>query len=209
MGKCDKSEKTVTGTTAMITASRKNELRELYLARRERETKNHPEFRALLNAAVLDWLGKERVSSIGFYWPFRAEPGISQAVRAWLAQNPERRAALPVIDDKNNGLMHFAAWKPDTAMRVGAYGIAIPKDDVKVVPEIVFLPCVAFNENGVRLGSGAGFFDRYLTSRSRDPLPPVTVAVSFEMLRCEELQAERHDVLCDWIATEAGVRRVG
>lgn len=148
----------------MITASRKNELRELYLARRERETKNHPEFRALLNAAVLDWLGKERVSSIGFYWPFRAEPDISQAVRAWLAQNPERRAALPVIDDKNNGLMHFAAWKPDTAMRVGAYGIAIPKDDVKVVPEIVFLPCVAFNENGVRLGSGAGFFDRYLTS---------------------------------------------
>ena len=67
----------------------------------------------------------------------------------------------------------------------------------------------AFNENGVRLGSGAGFFDRYLTFRSRDPLPPVTVAVSFEMLRCEELQAERHDVLCDWIATEAGVRRVG
>ncbi len=193
----------------MITASEKKELRELYLARRERETKNHPEFRTLLNKAILDWLNKERVFSIGFYWPFRAEPDISQAVRTWLSQNSERRAALPVIDDKNNGLMHFAAWRPDTAMRVGAFGIAIPKDDVKVVPEIVFLPCIAFNESGVRLGSGAGFFDRYLAARSREPLPPVKVAVSFEMLRCEALQAEQHDVLCDWIATEAGVRRVG
>ena len=61
----------------MITALRKKELRELYLARREREAKNHPEFRALLNASVLDWLDKERISSIGFYWPFRAEPDIS------------------------------------------------------------------------------------------------------------------------------------
>ena len=193
----------------MITASRKKELRELYLTRRERETKNHPELRTLLNKAVLDWLGKERVSSIGFYWPFRAEPDISSAVRTWLSQNSERRAALPVIDDKSNGLMHFAAWNPDAAMRIGTFGIAIPRDDVKVVPEIIFLPCVAFNENGVRLGSGAGFFDRYLAARNRESLPPVTVAVSFEILRCRELEAERHDVLCDWIATEAGVRRVG
>lgn len=193
----------------MITASEKKEFRKLYLLRREQVAQRHPEYQERLNAAIFDWLKKEKITSIGFYWPFRAEPDISSAIRAWLGADAVRRASLPVIEDKIRGTMHYAVWKPESIMRVGAFGIAIPQEDVRAVPEILFLPCIAFSRKGVRLGSGAGFFDRYLAYRNRDAIPPVTVAVSFESLQCNELAAEPHDILFDWIATEAGVRRVG
>lgn len=192
----------------MITASTKTDLRKLYLLRRERVARNHPEFEKALNDGIFSWLSEQKAKTVGFYWPFRAEPKISPAIERWLAADSERKAALPVVEDKEKALMHYALWSHDSAMHIGAYGIAVPKEDIQIVPEIVFLPCVAFNAAGVRLGSGAGFFDRYLAARRKGEIPVVAVAVSFEILCCEELQGQAHDEPFEWLATEVGVRRI-
>jgi len=193
----------------MISAPTKKEIRKNYLMRRERLARTHPEHQEALNTALLAWLETEKVASLGFYWPFRAEPDISPAITKWLQQDFGRRAALPVVEDKEACSMHYAVWSATAAMRVGVFGIAIPKEDVKLVPDIVFAPCIAFNSHGYRLGAGAGYFDRYLARRLKEPMPPVMVAVAFDALRCEDFEPEPHDVSFDWIATESGVWRVG
>lgn len=171
--------------------------------------RDHPEYQQAMNTALVDWLNTQQGHVVGSYWPFRAEPDISGAIRKWLSANTSREAALPVIDDKVTGLMHYAKWSPTSPMHIGPYGIAIPKDDVKITPEIILLPCLAFNSQGVRLGSGAGFYDRYLAKRKEEEAPVISVAIAFEKLRCDDLVAEAHDKLFDWILTEAGIRPVG
>ncbi len=193
----------------MITAPTKNELRKLFLMRRERLMRDHPEYQAAINTALANWLNTQEASIVGAYWPFRAEPDILGAIRKWLSGNALRKAALPVIDDKAAALMHYAQWSPNCPMHIGAYGIAIPKEDVKITPEIILLPCLAFNSKGVRLGSGAGFYDRYLAKRKEEKTPMISVAIAFEKLRCDDLVAEAHDKLFDWILTESGIRPIG
>ncbi len=171
--------------------------------------RDHPEFQQAINGALVDWLNTQKATVVGAYWPFRAEPDVSRAIREWLDGNAKRKAALPVIDDKAAALMHYATWNPADPMHIGAYGIAIPKEDVKIIPEIILLPCLAFNSKGVRLGSGAGFYDRYLAKRKEEEKPVISVAIAFEKLRCDDLVAEAHDKLFDWILTESGIRPIG
>ncbi len=193
----------------MITAPTKNELRKLFLMRRERLMRDHPEYQQAMNATLETWLNTQQACVVGAYWPFRAEPDISSAIRKWLAANKLRKAALPVIDDKAAAQMHYAVWNPAQPMHIGAYGIAIPKEDVKITPEIILLPSLAFNSKGVRLGSGAGFYDRYLARRKEEKTPVITVAIAYEKLRCDDLVGEAHDKRFDWILTEVGIRRIG
>ena len=171
--------------------------------------RDHPEYQQAINSALAAWLNSRQVSVVGTYWPFRAEPDVSRAIRQWLSEDGLRQAALPVIDDKSAALMHYARWRPASPMHIGAYGIAIPKEDVKIIPEVILLPCLAFNHKGVRLGSGAGFYDRYLARRKEEATPVISVAIAFEKLRCDDLIAEAHDRLFDWILTERGIRPIG
>jgi 5-formyltetrahydrofolate cyclo-ligase len=41
------------------------------------------------------WLRTVPVTRLAFYWPIRGEPDLTRVVAAWLAEDAQRRAALP------------------------------------------------------------------------------------------------------------------
>jgi 5-formyltetrahydrofolate cyclo-ligase len=148
--------------------------------------------------------GYPKVACIGFYWPVAAEFDARKVLASWLALDPSRTAALPVVVEPRAPMV-FHAWSPDAAMKEGRYRIPVPLDERVVVPDLLLVPCVGFDGARYRLGYGGGYYDRTL-----DAWPgakkPVTVGVAFEAGRCDagSIPHEAHDVPLDGVVTEAG-----
>ena len=97
------------------------------------------------------------------------------------------------------------------------FGLRVPRHmrlvdldsiDLVLVPLLAFAPTLTptlplargREERGwLRLGYGAGFYDRFL-SRVRAP----KVGIAFQMQRVAQLPREPHDILLDAVITEAG-----
>lgn len=71
--------------------------------------------------------------------------------------------------------------------------------------EAALVPGLVFDVSGVRIGYGAGFYDRFLPR-----LPPgiPIVGVTCDALVVDELPSDPHDVRVSHIATESGVRAI-
>jgi 5-formyltetrahydrofolate cyclo-ligase len=180
-------------------------LRRELIARREAlSAEEHARLSTLLRARLEEVLNESAARSIGFYWPIRNEPDITETVARWLNAAPDRIAALPVADTTQRTLS-YRLWNPEMPLRQDHYGIWIPENDIAVEPELLLVPTNGFDSSGIRIGYGGGFFDRKLSAH-----PPRfgTVGIAFELACVPHAMAAPHDVPLDCIVTEARVLRV-
>ncbi|HEY8857220.1 MAG TPA: 5-formyltetrahydrofolate cyclo-ligase, partial [Rugosibacter sp.] len=137
---------------------------------------------------------------------FDAGPLVSRLLQRNMqhsAQCPSQgiwHVAMPVVVARDTPMV-FRAWTPTTPMGRDRYGIPIPTAGEELVPSIVLLPLVAFDDAGYRLGYGGGYFDRTLAVQVPRPL---TIGVGFEIARVPSIRPQAHDVPLDVIITEAG-----
>jgi 5-formyltetrahydrofolate cyclo-ligase len=97
-----------------------------------------------------------------------------------------------------------SAWQP------GTFGILEPVAEKGVVVDpsqldLVLAPCTAFDTAGMRIGMGAGYYDRYLPQCTRATI----AAVAFEVQQVADAQPEPWDVAMDMIFSEERVYRFG
>lgn len=135
---------------------------------------------------------------LGFCWPYRAEPDLRAWVARWLEADAGRVAALPVVLEKDAS-MAFRRWRPGMALVADRHGIPHPPEGDALVPDVVLIPCNAFDAAGYRLGYGGGYFDRTLAI-----IDPIAVGLGFELGRAETVHPQPHDRPMDWIVTENG-----
>ena len=98
------------------------------------------------------------------------------------------------------------AAKEDGEFTPGKFGILEPRDGHAVVArseiKVVFLPLLAFDAQGNRLGHGKGFYDRYFAG-----FMGLKIGVGFEVqLSRDPLVVEPHDQRLDLAVTEKAVR---
>jgi 5,10-methenyltetrahydrofolate synthetase len=148
---------------------------------------------------LLRWLRTMPLQRLAFYWPTRGEPDVTAAITTWLAEDPKRGAALPVIAGQ---LLEFAPWRPRTPMKPGEFGIQVPDTAQRVKPQLLVIPCVGIDEQRHRLGYGAGFYDRTLAAMS---VRPSTVGIAFDCGRVKSIGPRPHDIQLDLGITESGV----
>ncbi|MCA3218926.1 MAG: 5-formyltetrahydrofolate cyclo-ligase [Burkholderiales bacterium] len=148
---------------------------------------------------VARWLKTIPVSRLAFYSPIRGEPDVTRAVTAWLAADASRTLALPLV---NGSLLEFRAWRPDTNMTLGTYGIPVPQDTALVQPQVLLIPCLGVDRQRYRLGYGGGYYDRTLAALK---VRPVTVGVAFDCGRLRSVGPQPHDVRLDLVITESEV----
>ena len=113
--------------------------------------------------------------------------------------------ALPAIED--GGLMQFRRWQSGAPLVPGPFAIAQPdRQALPVQPQCldaVLLPLLGFDRRGVRLGSGAGYYDRCFAFR-RDSTRPLLIGVAFAVQEFGRLPADPWDVRLDAVVTEDG-----
>jgi len=147
------------------------------------------------------WLVSRQETTIGAYWPIKAEFDALPALYRWSEGGPGRRIGLPVIDRQTKQL-DFHVWYPGCPMEEDAFGIPKPKDTDRFEPQLLLVPCVGFGPGGLRLGYGGGFYDRTLAALVPQP---VTVGVGYAHGFVPWLEAEPHDMPLDVVLTEDGV----
>lgn len=85
---------------------------------------------------------------------------------------------------------------------LGAYDIPEPRTDKKKVYntdiDIIFVPAVAYTEDGARLGQGGGYYDRYLNSYGAKKRP-VTIGICYDFQLYSALPVESHDYCVDYV----------
>ena len=140
------------------------------------------------------------------YVPVGSEADVLDVVRA--AREAGVRAAIPRI---TADLLSFDEIEEideiDVAslasLDVGAFGIPVAAQPRPVVPTertLALVPLLAFDQDGRRLGSGKGFYDRFLAG-----FPGVAFGVAFAVQEVERVPTEPHDWRLDGVVTEAGL----
>jgi 5-formyltetrahydrofolate cyclo-ligase len=156
-------------------------------------------------ARFADAIPLEPGSAVAGYWPLpdEADPKVLAAALA----SRGHPVLLPCIDARDERL-NFRLWRDGDPMLVGHFGISEPSRDAAAFePSAVFVPLLAFDRAGHRLGYGGGYYDRTLAAlRSLGPMLAIGVAYAGQELD-ELLQNAPHDERLDMVITENGVRQ--
>lgn len=121
------------------------------------------------------------------------------------ARQRRHTLCLPRIDPKTN-MLTFHRWSPGDPLEEGPFGTKAPPATAPACkPALIFVPLLAFDERGYRLGYGGGYYDRTLAALRTEPSPPLAIGVAFSSQELPALPAEPHDEPLDGILTDMGV----
>ncbi|PFW99849.1 5-formyltetrahydrofolate cyclo-ligase [Nocardia farcinica] len=136
------------------------------------------------------------------YVPVRGEPGSTALLEELRAAGA--RILLPVTGAP--GALDWAEYTGVAGLRAARFGLLEPAGPVlgaEVVAraEVILVPALAVDRRGVRLGRGAGYYDRTLGS-ARPGARLVAVVRDEEFV--DRLPEEAHDLRVGWVLTPGG-----
>ncbi|MEM1230153.1 MAG: 5-formyltetrahydrofolate cyclo-ligase [Pseudomonadota bacterium] len=116
--------------------------------------------------------------------------------------------ALPCVNQAARDLV-FRRYEGEDRLVIGPYDIPEPQAQAPVCTAatltLMFLPLVAFDDRGTRLGMGGGYYDRYLGALSNDQRP-ILIGLAHSVQRsARPLPRARWDVPLDAVLTETGL----
>lgn len=121
--------------------------------------------------------------------------------------NAGRRVFVPYVTTGSPDLIPYEVRDLDTDLKRGIWGIPTPR--IKRCPrrdggevELAVAPLVAFDDDGNRIGHGAGYYDRFFSEYSRS----YRLGLAFEIQRVESCYPQPWDASLDAVVTEVGVR---
>ncbi len=150
---------------------------------------------------LLQYLQPHLGKPISGYMPIRTEidplPAMSELAKSG-------SVAVPVVLGAGQSLA-FHRWQVDGDMQDGPFGARVPVAGEIVMPQVIILPLVAFDNQGQRLGYGGGFYDRTLEILRRK-FPVLTVGFSYSAQQVDYLPTDPTDQPLNAVVTEAGIR---
>lgn len=116
------------------------------------------------------------------------------------------KLCMPVVIEIGGALI-FREWQEDSEMVEDLFRILAPSDaNEEVHPDVVFVPLLAFDRNGFRLGYGGGFYDRTL-ARLADEI--VSIGVGFAGQEMQKVPTGEFDSAVNYILTEKEFIEIG
>ena len=116
-----------------------------------------------------------------------------------ILQGKEKSVVVPKAHFESNEMTHYLL-QDNTQLRVSDYGIPEPVSGIEISPsqiEVVFVPLLAFDEKGNRVGYGKGFYDTFLSQCSSE-----CIKVGLSLFSAEEyIKSNKHDVALDYCIT--------
>jgi len=177
------------------------------------DARNAQPNKAEVSAKILDRVYRSRcyqeATTVLWYLHCRSEVKTLQAVQSVLLQQ-DKKIVIPYCtkdadDNPRLGLWHLECLEE---LVNGTWGILEPPRErwgeagKEVSPselDLLITPGVAFDENGGRLGNGAGYYDRLFTQLRLDTH---LMAICYKSQLLPQVTMQQYDVYMDSVVTE-------
>lgn len=122
-----------------------------------------------------------------------------------------RTSYLPVLHPFLRKRLLFCEYKENKELIYNQFGILEPNLRMHEPASInsldtIFLPLVAFDNNGTRLGMGGGYYDRTLSRLRFSCKRPRFIGLAHSMQCVPTLSRQSWDIPLDGVITESGLR---
>ena len=136
----------------------------------------------------------KKAEKIACYYPIGSEVLTQDIMQELLGNGIE--ISLPKVVGDNLSFRKIDGLKD---LEKGTFGIMEPKENCNEVKEIdvVLVPSIGITRNGIRLGYGYGFYDRFLSTSNAK-----TIALAYSKQLVKSIPFSEKDVKIDWIVTE-------
>jgi len=136
----------------------------------------------------------KNAKKIGAYYPIQSEIFTQDIIQELISDGKE--VFLPKVIEKN---IEFRKIKDFSSLEKGRFDIMEPKDNCLTDNnlDVILIPTVGISPDGVRLGYGYGFYDRFLAKFNT-----TTIALTLEKQIVKNIPKSDHDIIIDWIVTE-------
>ncbi|WP_396602799.1 5-formyltetrahydrofolate cyclo-ligase [Algibacter sp. R77976] len=161
----------------------KAELRKTYKQGRNNLTENQVND---LSLAISNQLLKLPIWDYSFYHIFLAieeQKEVNTDYILNILSGKDKNILISKSDFETGGMTHFLLTD-NTVIKKNKYNIPEPIDGIEIANdkiEVVFIPLLAFDKTGNRVGYGKGFYDRFLTE-----CKPETLKIGLSFFEAED-----------------------
>ena len=176
----------------------KKEQRNFFLKKRSEINKKEVKKKLFSHLSKLNYFQKSKI--ISSFISYRGE--ISTQMLNEQIVLEKKILCLPVIKE-NSKILFFRKYDSKKNLIKGKYGIMIPKKSKNIItPEIILVPCLAFDLNGYRLGYGGGYYDQTIYKMKNENKKFISIAVAFDFQKAKKVVHDDFDQKIDYILTE-------
>ena len=144
---------------------------------------------------------RKRITIAGYY-PSNYEVDILKFLEN--ASKKKFNIALPVI--KSSTSMCFTMWIYKAPLYVSKFGILEPKNSgAEIIPDLILVPLVAYDDRLNRIGYGKGYYDRSLRKINKIKNYVISLGVAYSFQKCKKIPVNNYDSKLDYIITEKGI----
>ena len=144
--------------------------------------------------------------SISIFQAYNNEINTNDLIKLLIKKNFS--ISLPCINNESDEML-FREWNGTDQLISGKYGILEPNLDNKIVyPSVLFIPLLAFDENGNRLGYGGGYYDKYINAHDTENIHLLKIGVGYSFQKIYEVPNNINDKKLNWILTEKYLYKV-
>ena len=144
------------------------------------------------------------IREVGLYYPISNE--ISPLVFIKYFKDNNITTSLPVVDSNSNSMV-FKKWFKKEKLQKSHLGTYEPlRTNKTVFPQIIVVPMLMFDRKLNRLGYGAGYYDKLISTLKRyfDKKKKnfITIGLAYSEQETKTIPYESHDQRLDFIVTE-------
>ena len=144
------------------------------------------------------------IKEVGLYYPIFNE--ISPLVFIEYFKDNNITTALPVVDCNSNSMV-FKKWFKKEKLQKSHIGTYEPlRTNKTIFPQVIVVPMLMFDRKLNRLGYGAGYYDKLISTLKRyfDKKQKnfITIGLAYSEQETKSIPYESHDQKLDFIVTE-------
>lgn len=116
----------------------------------------------------------------------------------------DKNILIPKSDFKTGSMTHFLLMD-NTVIKKNKYNIPEPVDGIEILDhkvDVVFIPLLAFDKTGNRVGYGKGFYDRFLANCKPET---IKIGLSFFEAENEIKNVFESDITMDYCVTPKSI----
>ena len=149
----------------------------------------------------------KELTKIGIYYAVNNEVDVHPLCEILWQEN--KRVYLPIVEKKK---LLFGEYRNTSNLKNNRFKIPEPivglESQISAFElDLIFMPLVAFDPMGNRIGMGGGFYDRTLDNKQldNDLKKPILVGVAYEFQKQNQIQPNSWDIPLDMIFTESKI----